>query len=61
MKVFELGHLIMDDGKVQIFNESNPPTSQLGGAFKWFYDAHVLTLEIGERVETDFRHITRAA
>lgn len=28
---------------------------------RWFWQEHVLTLEVGESIDTDFRRITRTA
>jgi hypothetical protein len=28
---------------------------------RWFWEKHVLTLEVGESIDTDFRRITRTA
>jgi hypothetical protein len=45
---------------VEQFDEDTAPGwLATSDEFQWFYEGHVLTLDIGESVETDSRKITR--
>lgn len=66
MKHFRMTHLFFE-GNVEEFDEESAP-SWLTSADKikgstmdssWFWTDHVLTLEVGKSIDTDFRHITR--
>jgi hypothetical protein len=63
---FEMKHLdFLND--VEIFTELDAPiwltseTTTPGSTMddRWFWQKHVLTLKVGESVDTDFRKITR--
>lgn len=41
------------------FTEDTGPWWLTGKEYKWFWDKHVLTLNVGETVDTDFRTIER--
>lgn len=56
-KTFSFKHLIF--GRVENYSESNFPSWLTGKEHKWFFEVHILTLEIGETIETDFHLITR--
>lgn len=65
---FEMNHLIFK-GNVETFDESNAPTwltstnTTKGSTMdhRWFWERHVLTLKVGQSVETDFNRIKRVA
>lgn len=60
MKVFTRQHLFFDDDK-EIFPSDEPWEWLTRKDVKWFYEGHVLTLEPGEHVDTDFQRITRVS
>jgi hypothetical protein len=41
------------------FTEDKPPAWITQSDLKWWFDKYVLTLEVGESIETDFQRITR--
>lgn len=63
---FEMKHLDFHED-VQIFTELDAPTWLTGETTtpgstmddRWFWQEHVLTLKVGESIDTDFRKITR--
>lgn len=57
-KEFKLEHLFFK-GDVQYFTELNPPVWLVSLEYKWWYKSHVLKLELGESIDSDFRRITR--
>jgi hypothetical protein len=63
MKTFELTHLYFDTKEV--ITEETAPFWLKGNGKKstmdnrWFWDDHVMTLKIGESVDTDFRRVKR--
>ena len=69
MKKFKLTHRIFVGNvtpKTEYFSESDPPKWLSEGGCKgstmdnrWFWNDHVLTLNLNETVDTDFRTITR--
>ena len=67
VKRFEMRHLVFKDAPVETFTEADAPvwlTSEntVPGSTmdnRWFWKGHVLTLEVGASVDTDFRRITR--
>lgn len=67
VKRFEMRHNCFRDSKPQYFTELNAPkwlTSEdtIEGSTmddRWFWKDHVLTLEVGASVDTDFQTITR--
>jgi hypothetical protein len=56
-KSFTFTHLFFE-GDVEHL-ETDLPSWLHSKDFKWFLDKHVLTLEVGSFVETDFHRITR--
>lgn len=44
---------------IEHFTEDSPPEWLISREYKWFYDLHVMKLEIGKSVDTDFRKIER--
>lgn len=64
---FELRQLHIRNSKVETFTELDAPewlTAERTipgstGDGRWFWDEHVLTLKIGESIDTDFSKITR--
>ena len=59
IKTFKLEHLFF--GGEEIHSETEMPWWLTCKENKWFFDKHVLTLEIGGSVDTDFRRITRVS
>jgi len=63
---FQIAHMFSKDDP-EIFTELNPPIwlssensipgSTMDG--RWFWEEHVLTLKVGESIDTDFSIITR--
>lgn len=58
MKKFEISHLFMKTQAVE-FTEDNPPDWLLSKEYKWWWDEHVLTLEVGKHINSDFQKIKR--
>jgi hypothetical protein len=59
MKQFELQHLFFDDKGPESFSTDTPPKWLVSREYKWFWEKHVLTLEVGGSIKTDFNKITR--
>lgn len=61
MKKFRMTHRILTANPPQEFCESTPPLwlAPKRKSERWFWDRHVLTLAVGEHVNTDFRRIER--
>jgi len=65
---FSMRHKFFKD-KVENFSESDAPDWLTGANTvpgstmdnRWFWKDHVLTLQVGQSIETDFRTITRIA
>lgn len=57
VKVFSFRHLFFNSEETCI--ETEMPSWLTHRENKWFLDRHVLTLKVGEFVDTDFRRITR--
>ena len=65
--IFELKSLTFKRDPIRTFTESTAPdwltsANQVKGSTmddSWFWKDHVLTLEVGQSVETDFSKITR--
>lgn len=62
---FSMTHLFFDT-EPEVFTEDTAPKWLCEGGRKgstmcnrWFWEGHVLTLEVGGSVKTDFRKITR--
>jgi hypothetical protein len=66
--LFSMTHLDFPSKPV-IFTELTAPewlssANSIKGStmdMRWFFDKHVLTLEVGKSVDTDFRKITRVS
>jgi hypothetical protein len=58
---FKQQHTFFPEAKYQDFEHDKPPPWMISKDYKWWYDAHVLTLKVGETVESDFRRITRVS
>jgi hypothetical protein len=54
---FEFQHLFFDVR--EIHHESDLPSWLLHKDNKWFLQKHVLTLPVGQSIDTDFQKITR--
>lgn len=67
-RVFEMQHRFFE-GDLMTFSEEDAPdwlTSKntIKGStmdMRWFWEKHILTLQVGKSVDTDFRTITRKA
>jgi hypothetical protein len=57
-KSFKLRDLV-DTNKSTVFTDVRPPAWMLNSTHLWWYEDHVLTLEIGEYINTQFVNITR--
>lgn len=55
---FIIEHKIFRD-HFEKFSSDSPPWWLISKEYKWWWGNYVLTLEIGEYVETAFRKITR--
>lgn len=64
MKQFKIEKMFVEN-MTSFFEENNPPDWLIGGKKgstmdnSWFYNDHVLKLDVGESVKTDFSLITR--
>lgn len=58
-KTFSMQHRTFTLAKPLVFTEASIPTWLLSTEFFWFLRDHVLPLEIGKSVDTDFQTITR--
>jgi hypothetical protein len=58
MKKFRMTHHIFET-YVLYFTEDSPPQWLTCREHNWFYEGHVLKLEIGKSIDTDFRKIER--
>ena len=65
MKTFQMTHLIFPGDPVEFNEETAPKWLKEGGIVgstmdnRWFWNDHVLTLEVGAGIDTDFQKITR--
>ena len=65
MKTFQMTHLIFKGTPVPFDEDTAPMWLKEGGIAgstmdnRWFWNDHVLTLEVGETIDTDFWSITR--
>jgi len=57
MKRFEMTHNFFNTS-IQ-FDEDSPPWWLVARGYKWLWDGHVLTLDIGNEVIGDFQTIKR--
>jgi hypothetical protein len=66
--IFSMTHLDFP-GKPVVFTETTAPdwlssVNTIKGStmdMRWFFEKHVLTLEVGKSIDTDFRKITRVS
>ena len=58
MKTFNMS-MLDNFGSPETFTEHEPPWWLISKEFKWFFDSKVLTLKVGDFIDTDFRRITR--
>lgn len=56
---FKMAHLVFSKSPDEHFAEGAEPPWLIHRAYKWFYEAHVLTLAVGASIDTEFRKITR--
>ena len=64
---FSMKHTTLEGGAPTLFTDDTAPdwltscTTVKGSTMdnRWFWNDHVLTLEVGESVKTDFQLITR--
>lgn len=69
MKTFSMKHRFFKDLEPRLFDEETAPDwltsknsipgSTMDG--RWFWNEHVLTLEVNESINTDFQTITRVS
>lgn len=65
MKTFEMTHLFFGPPSEVFTEETAPKWLREGGVpgstmdNRWFWNDHVLTLEVGKSVNTDFNNIRR--
>ena len=59
LKQFEMTPLFFSKSSPEIFTEDDPPSWLASKDTKWFYDKHILTLEVDQHIDTDFQRITR--
>lgn len=67
MKTFKMQHLFVPSAAWKVFDEDTAPDwltsvntvpgSTMDG--RWFWNEHILRLEVGESKDTDFQRITR--
>ena len=58
-KTFRMEHLFFESSPAEQFDECNPPEWLVNDAYKWWWIKHVLPLEVGASIKSDFRKITR--
>lgn len=56
-KLFEMKHSVFD--KAVQFTDTDPPSWLVCRENRWFWEEHVLTLEVGQSIPTDFQLIKR--
>ena len=67
MKVFKMQNSMFDGVKSEFNEDTAPKWLKYGGKSgstmdnSWFWDGHIMTLEVGESTSTDFQTITRIA
>ena len=57
MKAFNMKHKYFNH--MEQFTIESPPGWLVSKEYRWWYVKHVLTLEVGESISSDFRIITR--
>jgi len=55
---FRMNHLYFIGVWVE-FLDTNPPEWLVSKNYKWWWDDHVLTLDVGCHIDSDFQRITR--
>lgn len=58
VKEFAMYHLFFK-GEPELFSERDPPDWLLHKEYSWWFDEHVLTLNVGQSIKSDFRKIVR--
>jgi hypothetical protein len=58
-KEFKRSHLFFEEDIYPPFSSQEPWEWLTRKDVKWFYDKHVLTLAVGEHIDTDFQRIIR--
>jgi len=58
IKLFKMKHLFFTD-RCSTFTEINPPTWIIHRDNHWWWQEHVLTLDIGKSIDSSFNRITR--
>lgn len=67
MKTFEMTPLHFPNGSLTFTEETAPKWLREGGHpgstmdMRWYWNDHILTLEVGESIRTDFQEIRRTA
>lgn len=56
---FEMRHLFFKESSVTVFDETNPPAWLTHRENLWWFNDHVLKLEVGQSIDSDFQQITR--
>lgn len=46
---------------IEMFTENSPPAWLTSNVFNWWWEEHVLTLDVEEFVDSDFRIIIRTS
>lgn len=66
MKTFEMQHRFFSSSQPVTFTEDTAPEWLKEGGIagstmdnRWFWNDHVLTLDVGKSIDTDFQTITR--
>lgn len=60
-KMTSLFFQVIPGVKSKFFDEHTPPWWLDHKEYRWWFDKYVLTLDVGESVDTDFQHIERIA
>ena len=58
-KIFEATHLFFDKAPPEQFPEHEAPSWMTCSENRWWYIRHVITLEVGAHIDSDFQRITR--
>jgi hypothetical protein len=68
VKIFEMQHLFIKYLQPVVFDENTAPKWLCEGGVagstmdtRWFWNEHVMTLSVGQTVDTDFHRITRVS
>lgn len=47
--------------KPELFTDDDPPWWLVSKEFKWWFDNHLMKIEVGQHLETGFQRIERVA